>query len=449
MSKPRIKLPHAWTPRPWQGRVLKSFQKGIKRFCLVVHRRAGKDALALNMAAIASQQRVGLYYHCLPSEKSGRSSVFKGMDKLDGRRFIDQAFPHQLRTQTREHALEIEFTNSALWKVVGSDNHEALRGGNPLGVTFSEYAFADPDAWTSVIAPILRENDGWAAFISTPNGPNHFRELYELAKANPEIWHVEYLSVDDTGLLTLEDIEAAKVEDGLTDADIRREFYVDWHAVYSGCYYTNELQAMRKENRIGDFEYDPNRPVYASWDLGYSDELVCLFWQRIGGQHRCIGSRAWQFTNYEDALDDIAVTFPWKVELHVIPHDAASKVMQSLLVAAFAKTGAEVVILPKGDVHAGIQEVRDLLPTVFIDNVPRDWTDGKSNNHRLVEAIAGYRAQNTKAGVFARTPIHSWESHWTDSLRYYAVANATDQLSTKWGPAPDYSAADRIARVIA
>lgn len=448
-SRAPVKLPHAWRPRPWQGRVLAAFQRGIRRFCLVVHRRAGKDSLALNMAAIASQRRTGLYFHCLPSEKSGRSAVFKGMDKSDGRRWIDQAFPHQLRTATREHALEIEFHNGSLWKVVGSDNHTALRGGNPLGVTFSEYAFADPDAWTSVIAPILRENGGWAAFISTPNGPNHFRELYELALANPDVWHVEYLSVEDTGLLTPEDIEACRVEDGLTDADVRREFFVDWHAVYSGCYYTNELQDMRKEGRIGDFEYDPGRPVYASWDLGYSDELVALFWQRIGGQHRCIGSRAWQFTDYGDALADIEVTFPWKVEIHVIPHDAASRVMQGLLVEAFEKFGSEVLILPKGDVHAGIQEVRDLFPTVFIDNAVRPWTEEKKNNARLVEAIAGYRAQNTKTGVYARTPIHSWESHWMDAKRYYAVANATGLVTTKWGPAPSTDATDRIARTVA
>lgn len=447
--KTPIKLPHAWKPRPWQARVLRSFQQGYKRFLLVVHRRAGKDSLALNMAAIASQQRPGLYFHCLPSEKSGRSSVFKGMDKMDGRKFVDQAFPHQLRTATREHALEIEFANGSLWKVVGSDNFDALRGGNPLGVTFSEFAFAIPDAWTSVIAPILRENSGWSAFISTPNGPNHFYELYQLAKANPDVWHVEYLTVDDTGLLTPEDIEAAKVEDGLTDADVRREFYCDWHATYSGCYYTAELQAMRKEGRIGDFEYDPKRPVYASWDLGYSDELVALFWQRHGGQHRCIGSRAWQFTQYADALADIKVTFPWPVEIHVIPHDAASQVMQGLIVEAFEKYGSEVLILPKGDVHAGIQEVRDLAPTIFIDNVPRPWTEGKDNNARLVEAIAGYRASNTRTGVYARTPVHSWESHWTDSLRYYAVANATDLTSTKWGPAPSTEAADRIARTVA
>ena len=189
--------------------------------------------------------------------------------------------------------------------------------------------------------------------------------------------------------------------------------------------------------------------MFASWDLGYSDELVALFWQRHGGQHRCIGSRAWQFTDYGDALSDIDVTFPWKVELHVIPHDAASKTMQSLLIQAFEKHGSEAQILPKGDVHAGIQEVRELLPTVFIDNVPRPWTEGKPNNARLVEALAGYRASNTRTGVYARTPIHSWESHWCDSIRYYAVANATELTSTKWGPRPDYSKADRIARTVA
>lgn len=451
-----IVLPHAWKPRLWQARCLAAFQRGIKRFLLVVHRRGGKDQLGLNMSAIGSQKRVGLYWHVFPTEKANRGAIWLGMDKLDGRRFIDQAFPQELRATTREHAMEIEFVNGSLWKCLGSDNYNALRGGNPLGVVFSEYAFADPVSWTSIVAPILRENGGWAAFISTPNGSNHFRELYDLAVANPDVWHVEYLTVDDTGLLTLEDIEKAKIEDGLSDADVRREFYCDWSAVFSGAYYAKELELMLSQTRIAPVDYDPRRPVYCAWDLGQSDELVALFLQKNGSAHYCIGSRSWAHSKYEDVLGEIAAEFPWgaKIAKDILPHDA-NRGSETGTTAAqvFESLGREVEVMECALVLPGIQAVRTLLPTLWIDNDKRPWAP-EGNNKRFIEALGGYRtsqsSQQKQRGVHSATPLHSWESHWADALRYYAVAERSGLLTLHvWGPKPDYTLQDRIARGVA
>jgi len=79
-----------------------------------------------------------------------------------------------------------------------------------------------------------------------------------------------------------------------------------------------------------------------------------------------------------------------------------------------------------------------------IDIAPRKWAP-TGNNARLIDAIGGYRASNTKHGVYSRTPVHSWESHWCDALRYYAVANLTGETTpaNRWGPAPNYAAQDR------
>jgi hypothetical protein len=45
-------------------------------------------------------------------------------------------------------------------------------------VTFSEFALANPSAW-AFIRPMLEENGGWAAFITTPR----FREPRPLKPA--------------------------------------------------------------------------------------------------------------------------------------------------------------------------------------------------------------------------------------------------------------------------
>ncbi|WP_315928882.1 hypothetical protein [Mesorhizobium sp. SP-1A] len=57
-----------------------------------------------------------------------------------------------------------------------ADNYNALVGTPPVGLTASEWALANPTAW-AYLAPILAENNGWAAFISTPRGNNHLKGM--------------------------------------------------------------------------------------------------------------------------------------------------------------------------------------------------------------------------------------------------------------------------------
>ena len=57
-------------------------------------------------------------------------------------------------------------------QIVGADNFNALVGASPVHVTFSEWSLTDPRAY-DFVRPILRENNGSAAFIYTPRGYNH------------------------------------------------------------------------------------------------------------------------------------------------------------------------------------------------------------------------------------------------------------------------------------
>lgn len=446
-----IVLPHAWNPYPWQADVLAAMQRGVKRFLLVVHRRAGKDQVALNMAAIASQQRIGQFWHILPEKEQVKTHIWKGIDENTGVSFIDQAFPHAMRLKTLENAAEIHFNNGSIWKCMGSDNYQSLRGGNPIGVFFSEAAFAVPDAWSNM-APILRRNNGIVCFISTPWGQNWFYKLYQAVKDHPE-WYVRHLTVEDTfdwqgrPLFSQEQIQAER-DEGKDEAEIQREYYCDFNANLAGAYYQLQLAKMRKEGRITTVDYDPKRPVFCAWDLGFSDLLVALMFQKNGNAHYCIGSRAWQYSEFEDALGELAVVFPWSIEKHFVPHDISSKTTRHMVTAAFEKYG-EVEIIEKGSVHAGIQCVREMMATLWIDDAKRDWAPA-GNNSELIQAIGTYRSRPTKTGAASSTPVHDWSSHYCDALRYYALGAAGGMVGpTQWGPSPNYDVMDRIARVIA
>src|ERR1019366_850807 len=74
--------------------------------------------------------------------------------------------------------LIITLINGSTIELKGSDNPDSLRGAEANGVVLDEYAFwANPDAWEYVIRPMLSTTNGWAMFISTPNGYNHFYEM--------------------------------------------------------------------------------------------------------------------------------------------------------------------------------------------------------------------------------------------------------------------------------
>ena len=88
------------------------------------------------------------------------------------------------------------------------------------------------------MSPILTENGGWAIFNGTPRGENYAKSMLD-ARASP-YWFAEVLTVDDTGLLTEEDLARALKE--LTDvygpdtglAMFRQEYHCSFTAPIPG-----------------------------------------------------------------------------------------------------------------------------------------------------------------------------------------------------------------------
>ena len=231
-----VTLPaHGWLPRDYQRPAWAALEAGCTRLALAWHRRAGKDDLSLHWAAKSAMQlRVGGYWHMLPMANQARKAIWDAVNPRTGRRRIDDAFPSEIRDSTREQDMFIRFKNGSTWQVVGSDNYNALVGSPPVGVVFSEYALADPAAW-AFLRPILAENGGWAIFISTPRGRNHFARLVDFARGDAR-WFGQVLTVEDSGSISLEVINSERrelrAERGEKEAKsiIAQEYYCDFDA---------------------------------------------------------------------------------------------------------------------------------------------------------------------------------------------------------------------------
>lgn len=106
----------------------------------------------------------------------------------------------------------IRLPNGGSVTVKSADNPDSLRGFGLDGVVVDEAAFCREPLWSEVLRPMLLERNGWAMFISTPNGPNWFFRLFQ--RAFGDGWERWQRPTRDNPLITPQELEAARLQTG-------------------------------------------------------------------------------------------------------------------------------------------------------------------------------------------------------------------------------------------
>jgi len=429
-----------WTPRPYQRTALEKFDSGLRRQILIWHRRAGKDNFALNLAAGEMKKQTGTYWHLYPTHVQAKRAIWNGIDKT-GHRFIDLAFPPAERETTRIQDMQIVQKTGSMWQLAGSDRYNSLVGSNPLGVVFSEWALCDPRAW-DYVRPIIRENGGWVAFITTYRGRNHAYRMFHRLKGSAE-WYCDLRTVDDTTLangkpvISAADIQAER-DEGMAEALIQQEYFCNPIAAQPGAVYGRQMSALVESSRLQPVGYDPALPVVAAWSNQPSQHTVAFF-QHRGNEVRVIGSKSFQFASLADAIQNSRESFPWRyVARDIVAADAAQEIHTT-----FEQFSS--VVETAGDFENPFEATRDLIGRLYIDNSVRPFTDEDENNARLVDALNGYRFKEASAGQsFSANPIQSWESHYAHAVENFAKYENDQPLAGDgWHPAPSTEQFDR------
>ena len=413
-----VTLPNDWRPRPYQLPMWNYLEGGGLRAVGVWHRRSGKDDVALHWTAVAAHQRPATYWHMLPQANQARRAVWEAVDPHTGQRRIDQAFPKELRQTTRENEMLIRFKCGSTWQVLGSDSFDALVGSPPAGIVFSEWALADPRAW-SYLRPILDENDGWALFIYTPRGRNHGLTTLDLARDSDD-WFGEVLTAHDTSVFNVDRLATIKreliVENGEADGSalFGQEYECSFSAAIVGSYYAGLMEAADKEGRITGVPYDPAVRVHTAWDLGIGDSTSIWFLQQVGREIHWIDfyeSSGVGLDHYAKVLDEK----PYTYGDHLLPHDAGARELGTgkTRVETLASLGLKARVVPRQAVDDGINALRLLLPQSWFDKVKCD---------RGLEALRSYRREwDEKMATFRPRPLHDWSSHGADAARTAAM----------------------------
>lgn len=412
----KLRLPNNWDPRNYQLPAWKALENGIRRACLVWHRRAGKDEVSLHWTAVSAIQKPATYWHMLPKANQARKAIWDAINPRTGKRRIDEAFPLEIRANTRENEMMIKFINGSTWQVVGADNYDALVGSPPYGIVFSEYSLADPSAW-DYLRPILAENGGWAIFIYTPRGKNHGYQLHRMAEKNPE-WYSERLTVDDTKVIS-NDLITSERAAGMSEDMIQQEFFCSFEAANPGSYYGKYMQDAWSQGRITGVPVDPILPCQTYWDLGISDAMSIWITQEYGQEIRCVHyyeNSGEGMAHYADYLNEWSKAKKVKFDRHVAPHDIQVRELgtgKSRLETA-ATLGIRFEVAPMLEIPDGIEAVRRILPKCWMDEL---------GCAKGINALTEYSKDwDEKNRVFKEKPRHDWASHGSDAFRMLAVS---------------------------
>jgi hypothetical protein len=149
-------------------------------------------------------------------------------------------------------------------------NFEDLRAETLNGVVIDEMRQQNAALWARVIRPMLSRYKGWADLYSSPNGYDHFYDLFQEAQANPEEWGAFHAPSTEAFWWTPDEIASAKRT--MSEAEFAQEILAEFRSIMQGKAY---LCAGQHNARIGSpftqtGAIHPSLPIIVAMDFNLS-----------------------------------------------------------------------------------------------------------------------------------------------------------------------------------
>lgn len=172
-----------------------------------------------------------------------------------------------------------------------------------------------------------------------------------------------------------------------------------------------------KHNNVSPL-WEPTIPVEVAMDLGMNDTMVLTFFQRFRKEKRiidCYYNSGEGLSHYANIMKDK----PYKYGKIWGPHDMAVRELGTGLSrkARFRELGVKVTVIPRSDVNTGIEQVRKMIPSIWIDHDLCKY---------LISMFFSYSKQwDERLGTWKDKPLHDEWSNPADSVRYMAVSRGS------------------------
>lgn len=419
-----------YVPHPKQVEAHNAVEE-YNRLVLFWGRQVGKTLWAVNHLWMQALRQQGQYFFVLKTYTQAEQVVWEQYRHMipEALRAKEDAsdlaitFPHvqgtlKMPDGTLETFDHDESIPPSMVRFLGSDKADSHRGLKAHGLVFDEYADQNPDNWDSVYQPMFSTTDGWAVFMGTPKGYNHWYETVMDAQENPE-WFFSRATWRDNPAITPEFI--AKVR---ADAERKgrlntflQEYELEFRSVEGSVYpdFKRDVHCAIKPEDIPE-----QGAIYAAVDFGWENPTAVLFvkidfdnnwyvFDEIYAQHTTI--------------NDLAPMIRQKIgdeRLVLMVGDSA----QAEHIASLQEKGFPIIPASKtaDSIIRGISLISEKLkPRVQLLGDPKPKLYITKNCRHLIEEMEQYKYPEDKG---KRNPTElplKKNDHGPDALRYLAL----------------------------
>jgi hypothetical protein len=223
------------------------------------------------------------------------------------------------------------------------------------------------------------------------------------------------------------------------------------------------LPSWRPEVGLADLEYDPDLPLFSTWDFGIGDLGVCEFAQIATTERRMPdGSKQYVpelrvldlIESQDWSIDEWALAFESKLADRFGGHrpvrswgDPAGK-QRSMV------TGTSVIdaLASKGISVGAARKQNHDLGLLILDNMMAGGRVKVDRRHctRLSAAASTHHFPTDENGNrMSNTPVHDWTSHFIDALRYLATSELSLHFNQSAPPRPAQPGAGTMGALMA
>jgi phage terminase large subunit len=385
---------------PWQSQV---FQDQKRHVLLRCGRRTGKTYLAVTKMITEAMRSKGDYWFVAPYYKQAKAICW---------RLFKDLIPKEAIHRSNENELFLDLKNGSIISMKGADTPESLRGVGLDGVILDEYAFMRPNVWQEIIRPMLLDRNGWAWIISTPQGYNHYYELWEDVAHLPD-WSRYHFTTYDNPLIKRKEIDEARI--GMTDYRFAQEILAEFTKVEGAIFDMFD----REVHLVEGFTPSGTYPVYGSIDFGFAPGHATAFYLHEVNERQTVTYDGFQIE--QETLDKIIERIKGMllgVPFRTIYCDSA----RPDLIEQMRRAGLPVMPAMK-DVELGIDKMVQMLDINLTTGQPY-WAVG-SHLKDLIWQLENYRWQpilsfekDVEVKNFRQKPIKE-NDDGPDSCRYF------------------------------
>jgi len=385
---------------------------GSRFRCIAGGRRVGKTKMCVQeLIKHALEKPNQLAFWVAPTFRDAREVGFE--EFLTHVEALAPAIANLHSTQ-----LKVTFTNGSKIYFKGSDNPDSLRGRGLTLVIFDEAAFCKDGVWQTIVRPALSDRKGRAVLISTPNGFNWFKDIYE-----SDVWSRYHWSTDKNPLITKEELESVKRE--ISEIDFNQEYLAQF-ITRAGRVYAD----FNDENIINSFQPDMERyDLYLGMDFGYAAPTAIAFIL----VDRATQNKVIQFDEIyveRTQIEDIIALIRTKLgeyglrqsDINMAFSDPAGNAeeLSSGLSPVDMLRNAGIPVINKGSsIQAGLALVRSFIKTVSGDR--RFFVTKQCIN--TIKSFRGYQYATAAQGVKEEALKDGIHDHMMDAIRYFFVNN--------------------------